>query len=193
MQHRGCRHAHDAYNAVQGFHDVCAVFLNVLGDTMAKAAALAVARTHLRYPYAMSATLDPVMHQMQLLYPLIRSADPELARFLAESDTPVYFALSWMISWFSHNIPHPARAARLYDLFIVSNPLMPLYVAAQLVIAHRDELLAGECEFTVVHHRLSNPRMELLTDQLLEAAVQLYRRCPLKRIQQEARHYLDTA
>ncbi|KAI9595024.1 hypothetical protein BDF19DRAFT_423070 [Syncephalis fuscata] len=168
----------------QGFHDVCSVFLNVLGDSSAKDATLTVA-------HAMASNLEPVMDQLQLLYPLIDFIDSELAKFLIASETPVYFAVGWVLSWFSHHVSHLDQAARLFDLFISTNPIMPLYVAAQVVAAQRDELLAGECEFTVVHHRLSNMPTKLLTNELLNKAVLLYQQFPLSHLQRKANHFLD--
>ncbi|RKP10269.1 rab-GTPase-TBC domain-containing protein [Thamnocephalis sphaerospora] len=173
----------------QGFHDVCAVLIHVLGDAAAKEAAVMLAHCHLRD--AMSATLDPVMRQLDLLYSLVGVRDRALADFLIASDTPPYFALSWVLAWFSHDVPDPARAARLFDLFLCSNPIMPLYVAACVVLAQRDALLAGECEFTKVHHRLIKLQSELITDELLQSAVKLYQECPVLKLQSVAGQELD--
>ena len=37
---------------------------------------------------------------------------------------------SWYLTWFAHDVPALGQAARLFDLFLSSHPLMPLYVAA---------------------------------------------------------------
>lgn len=34
------------------------------------------------------------------------------------------------MTWFAHDVPSLAQTARLFDLFLSSHPLMPLYVAA---------------------------------------------------------------
>lgn len=44
-------------------------------------------------------------------------------------ETP-YFALSWLLTWFAHDVPDLDSIARLFDLFLASHPLMPLYLAA---------------------------------------------------------------
>ena len=42
------------------------------------------------------------------------------------------FALSWFITWYSHVLDDLEVILRLYDLFIVSHYLMPVYVAAEV-------------------------------------------------------------
>lgn len=34
------------------------------------------------------------------------------------------------MTWFAHDVPSLPQIARLFDLFLASHPLMPLYVAA---------------------------------------------------------------
>ncbi len=44
----------------------------------------------------------------------------------------VIFALPWFITWYSHVLDNLDIILRLYDLFIVSHFLMPIYVAAEV-------------------------------------------------------------
>ncbi len=44
----------------------------------------------------------------------------------------VIFALPWFITWYSHVLDDLDIILRLYDLFIVSHFLMPIYVAAEV-------------------------------------------------------------
>ena len=48
---------------------------------------------------------------------------------------------SWYMTWFAHDVPSLAQIARLFDLFLSSHPLMPLYVAA-VAIKVGDALVA---------------------------------------------------
>ena len=45
------------------------------------------------------------------------------------------------MTWFAHDVPSLAQIARLFDLFLSSHPLMPLYVAA-VAIKVGDALVA---------------------------------------------------
>ena len=40
-----------------------------------------------------------------------------------------YFALPWILTWFSHSLQDIDTVSRLFDLFLVSHPLLPLYMA----------------------------------------------------------------
>ena len=41
---------------------------------------------------------------------------------------PTYFALSWCITWFAHDVDAPAAQARIFDLCIAFPPPMILYL-----------------------------------------------------------------
>lgn len=41
-----------------------------------------------------------------------------------------YYALSWILTWFSHDLESLDKIARLFDLFVASSPLMPVYAAS---------------------------------------------------------------
>jgi hypothetical protein len=122
----------------------------------------------------LSDSLHPVMQQLNTLYDIIEFRNPELAQFLIKSETPPYFALSWLLTWFSHDLTDPSQAARLFDLFICSDQRMPLYVSACVVLAQHEKLLACPCDFSEIHHILVHLDPKLITDQLLEDAVELY-------------------
>lgn len=57
-------------------------------------------------------------------------ADEELAQYILKAGILPYFALSWYITWFAHDVQSLPQIARLFDLFMASHPLMPLYVGA---------------------------------------------------------------
>ena len=50
----------------------------------------------------------------------------------------VIFALPWFITWYSHVLDDLEVILRLYDFFLVSHSLMPLYLAAQVRILRHD-------------------------------------------------------
>lgn len=86
-------------------------------------------------------------------------ADPELAALARDVDLPPYYALSWFITWFSHDVGGLEAAARLFDLFLAVHPLMPLYVGAVAMRSQRRALLAagrGEGGMPALHSALTN-------------------------------------
>lgn len=68
--------------------------------------------------------------------------DAELHQHIQASEVQPFYALSWFITWFAHNIPELDKVARIYDLFLSSHPIMPLYFAAAAMKV-RAELLAS--------------------------------------------------
>ena len=79
----------------------------------------------------------PAMHAMVellgLLLPLLRRLDAPLAAHLEGAglgEGPPIFALAWLLTWFAHGVPALPAAARLFDAFLASHPLLPLYAAA---------------------------------------------------------------
>ena len=53
-----------------------------------------------------------------------------------------HFAVSWLLTWFAHSLDRLEDVSRLFDAFLSSDPLMPLYVGAAAVVADRETLLA---------------------------------------------------
>ena len=52
---------------------------------------------------------------------------------LGRSEVPVTFAVSWIITWFSHDIDDFEKICRLFDVFLASGPFMPIYMAAAVM------------------------------------------------------------
>ena len=62
--------------------------------------------------------------------------------FFFSADVGTMFALPWYLTWFGHSLNRYKDVVRLYDYFLATAPLMPLYVATSLVIYRRDEVFA---------------------------------------------------
>ncbi len=50
--------------------------------------------------------------------------------FSFRSEVGTIFALSWLITWYGHVLSEFKHTLRLYDFFLASHPLMPIYLAA---------------------------------------------------------------
>jgi len=58
--------------------------------------------------------------------------DKELFTMLRHHVQP-FFCLSWLITWFAHDIKDLRVLARMYDAFVVSHMLLPLYATVALI------------------------------------------------------------
>ncbi|EFJ40542.1 hypothetical protein VOLCADRAFT_99675 [Volvox carteri f. nagariensis] len=115
--------------------------------------------THLRD--ATRPSLEPVVQLLGLVPYLVRAADPVLARRMGELGLQPFFALSWFLTWWAHELDQLAHAARLYDFFIASHPLMPLYLGAVAMRSQRAALLACE-EMPELHSALTNLKLVMV-------------------------------
>ena len=53
------------------------------------------------------------------------------------SECPPFHAIAGLITWHTHEAHDLAAAARLFDLFLASTPLLPLYLTGELLRANR--------------------------------------------------------
>lgn len=92
-----------------------------------------------------------------IIMPLIGAFDSEVHSHLLHCQIEPFFALSWIITWFSHDIRDTVLVKRLFDFFIASHALMPIYMSIAMVLHpfNRTEVLSTECDFATVHKTLS--------------------------------------
>lgn len=70
----------------------------------------------------------------QILSNLILIKEPKLIKSLQENIDYVepYFALSWVLSWFTHNLTNITKIYRILDYLICSHPLTIFHIAAEV-------------------------------------------------------------
>ncbi|KAI9184476.1 GTPase-activating protein gyp8 [Blastocladiella emersonii ATCC 22665] len=162
----------------QGLHDICTILLLVLGERMGTCAAEVLALYYLRD--AMHKSLEPVMQQMRVVLPLIKMESKPIYTLLEECELHPYFCLSWVIGWFSHDLTSFDAVCRLFDFFLCSNPVMPVYLSAAIVLRQHDDLMDLDRDFALVHSFLSKvPRDPDAVDGWIHDAARLYYRYPL--------------
>ena len=76
--------------------------------------------------------------------------DEELWAHIEESGIPPFFALSWFITWFSHNLQELHHISRLFDVLMASHPLMPIYISA-VIMEVRFLVLLPCCRLPLLH------------------------------------------
>ena len=119
---------------------------------------------------------------LKFLGVIVSRADPQLGGFLTRSGVGEIFCLSWLITWFSHSLSEIGMLMRLFDLFLVSHPFMPLYVTAAIVLQRRDELLVVECDMAQVHQFLSSLATDVGTENVIQNALNLMTVYPPSRL-----------
>ena len=148
----------------QGLHDVASVFLLVCGETKGRDVVVRLARTlcsrtrihqnsinttneHQRHSKTgtrlkdfMGPDLSKPLDLLQLIYPLLRGSDPDLYKYMETSEVGTVFALSWFLTWFSHDVERLDTIARIFDFVLSSHPLSVVYIIVAMLRNVKSEL-----------------------------------------------------
>ncbi|CAL4153575.1 unnamed protein product, partial [Meganyctiphanes norvegica] len=163
---------HPELHYYQGYHDVAITFLLVMGEEVGFALVENLSITHL-YEF-MKPTMEKTTYYLTYIYPILRRSHKELHDFLVKSGVGTIFCLPWLITWYAHTLSDYRNVVRLYDFFLASPYLMPMYIAAAIVIQRKDEVLAGECDMAMQHFILSQVPDSLPFESILVEASRLY-------------------
>lgn len=143
------------FHYFQGYHEICLIFLMVLGEEMAFHTMNSVSRTHLRkFLTGRDERLfkEEAERQFDLIYLIIGEEEPKLREFLEAAEFYPSYLIAWILTWFAHNVKGYKNIVRLLDLFLVSDPLMPLYLSAAILLHKKDDILTLECSFEEVYY-----------------------------------------
>lgn len=163
----------DRLRYYQGYHDVACIFLTTLAGgqsptpqlspqmTMPAALELParvlcqVSRSHLR-DYLKDNFVDLQTALRLTVFPLLAVLDPLVHDHLYAAEMEPFFCLSWVITWFAHEVRDSATVKRLFDAFLVGHPLLPLYASIAMVLhpINRLIVLREEPDFAMLHQTL---------------------------------------
>ncbi|GFG39939.1 hypothetical protein Cfor_08996 [Coptotermes formosanus] len=160
----------------QGYHDVAVTFLLVVGEAVAFQIMEKLSTEHLKD--CMEPTMDKTSRLLNYIYPLICRVHPELYEYMERSGVGTMFCLPWFLTWYGHSLNQYRDVVRLYDYFLASPPLMPLYVAAALVVHRCDEIFSVDCDMASIHSLLSQIPDDLPFESLLKQATRLHEDYP---------------
>ena len=180
---------HPELHYYQGYHDVCVTFLLVCGAEEALPLVERLSTHHLRD--FMDPTMQNTTNILNYLIPLLEKMKPELVRFILASEVDMVFAISWLITWFSYVLTEQSDIERLYDFFLSSHPLMPIYFAAQIVSENSEEIMNGECEMARVYKTLLDlaRKTDLPLESLISKACDFYIQYPPSSLAERAEFY----
>ena len=71
---------------------------------------------------------ENVTNVLKLIPVIIGRVDKDLLSFLETAGTEPFFATSWLITWFAHDIKELDGVARLFDVLLSSHVLFCLYL-----------------------------------------------------------------
>lgn len=75
--------------------------------------------------------------------------------YFCRSKVGTVFCLPWLITWYAHTLSDYRNVVRLYDFFLATPYLMPMYIAVAIVLHREKDILAEECDMAMQHFVLS--------------------------------------
>ncbi|KAF4664540.1 hypothetical protein FOL47_005086 [Perkinsus chesapeaki] len=112
---------------------------------------------------------------LDLSFALLEALDPELHEALVSADIESpHFAVPWILTWMTHNLPTLEMSQRLVDSLLSSHPAVIYYYVACLLIMKREDILKVEpFDMPHVHQFCQNlpstldmPSLERLIDMV---------------------------
>lgn len=180
---------HPQLRYYQGYHDVAVTFLLVVGEDVAFQIMEKLSTQH--FKDYMEPTMDETSYLLNFVYPLIQRMNPGLFDFMERAEVGTIFCLEWPLTWYGHSLKQYRDIVRLYDYFLVSPPLFPLYLAAAMVVHRKDEIFAEECDMASIHNLLSKIPDGLPFESLLKLANSIYNEYPPPSIEREVKERFD--
>ncbi|OTF73356.1 hypothetical protein BLA29_010532, partial [Euroglyphus maynei] len=163
----------------QGYHDVCLTFLLVMNEHQAFHLINAISRSHLRF--YMERTMNTTSNLLEIIYLIIKDEDDQLYNHLIRSEVGTIFSLSWVITWFSHVLIDLDDILRLFDLFISTHYLTPIYMTVAILMWKKSDILLVDFDMASMHKFLSAIPIEhssLPIDRLVRDTLELSVRYP---------------
>ncbi|KAF4984391.1 hypothetical protein FZEAL_414 [Fusarium zealandicum] len=162
----------------QGYHDISQVFLLVLAP--AWRARMLARLSVLRIRDFMLPSFGPTTAQLRLLPDILHAADPKLRRHLAGIEP--FYALAGTLTMYAHNIDNYRDIARLFDVFLVREPVFSVYVFAQIILDRRHEIFEID-EPDMLHVILGKVPANLDLDELIINSAKLFENHPPETLQ----------
>ncbi|GAA5966263.1 hypothetical protein JCM3765_002578 [Sporobolomyces pararoseus] len=133
---------HPALQYFQGYHDIVSILLLTLDDDDLLASTTEQMSLH-RIRDSMGPGLEPTLGYLKLAHRLIQRVDPEMYSLVNQAASMPFFALSWALTLFSHDLYEVAVIARLFDFLLAHNPAMISYLVVAILLTKKEDLV--EC------------------------------------------------
>ncbi|KAH8085474.1 rab-GTPase-TBC domain-containing protein [Cristinia sonorae] len=126
----------------QGYHDIISVLFLTLPKEMQLVCAEKLSLHRVRD--SMGATLEPVVGLLHVFKRVFRLVDPEFSMLLARTSPLPYFALSNLLTLFSHDVPTLPLIRHVFDYLLCRPPILVVYLAVAVTMTRKDEAIALE-------------------------------------------------
>ncbi|KAK5581703.1 hypothetical protein RB653_001740 [Dictyostelium firmibasis] len=172
----------------QGYHEIASVLLLITDERLAFAMLERLSIYH--FNDCMLPNFAEVLKVLNLIFPLISMVDQQVYNFLIKSQVQPMFAISWILTWFSHNLDELDIAARVYDYLLSAHPMASIYLSVGVIINLRETLLGLECSFDSIHAFFTSNLPELDFNNIIKQTSSLLEKIPPSKLQSSSKVYL---
>jgi hypothetical protein len=116
-------------NYFQGFHDVVSVLFLVFKDPILTFSATEALCNDF-IADSMHETFDTISELLKLMFVIVGEIDRPLYNFFVRAESEPFFALSWFLTWFSHDVIVLKDISRIFDALLCSHPSFILYLCS---------------------------------------------------------------
>ncbi|GAB1864422.1 TBC1 domain family member 20 [Camponotus japonicus] len=181
-------HRHSELNYYQGYNDVAATVLLVMGLQAGLYVLESISLEFLER--FMEKTMEKVNQELFYIFALLERVHPTLLEHLENVELFPHFALAEYTTWYAHKYAENRTLLhRLFDYFLGSPPLMPLYLST-VIVAHRaTEIFNTTPDMGHTHKILCTLPDDLPFEALLVEAKDLYQKYPPESISNDVKDY----
>ncbi|KAK0203726.1 rab-GTPase-TBC domain-containing protein [Desarmillaria ectypa] len=142
-------------NYFQGYHDIISVLFLTLPPDIQFSCAEKMSLHRVRD--SMGHGLEPILGLLRVTQKLLRLADPNYAELLERNSPLPFYALSNLITLFSHDMPTLRLIQHVFDYLLCRPPIAIVYLATAILLSRKDEIrrLEEEDEEGMMHSLLS--------------------------------------
>ncbi|KAF9479758.1 hypothetical protein BDN70DRAFT_894672 [Pholiota conissans] len=153
----------------QGYHDIVTVLYLTLPEELQLPCVEKLSLHRLRD--SMGLGLEPVLGLLRVTKNLLELADPEYAGILEQSSPLPFYALSNLLTLFSHDMPTLPLIQHVFDYLLCRPPIASVYLATAIILARKKEVLRlqEEDEDGMIHSLLSS--IPYLVDSSVETEI----------------------
>eukprot|EP00347_Sterkiella_histriomuscorum_P004072 403361850 len=125
----------------QGLHDFVSVLYLTLGQNLGFYCADIASRFLIR-DYMLQSFETGIFPLLNLMLKLLRLADEEVFEIIEQGIFGIpTFAISWVLTWFSHDIENFPQIQRAFDACLAQHPLYPIYLGVATILQFKDMLI----------------------------------------------------
>ncbi|KAK0496055.1 rab-GTPase-TBC domain-containing protein [Armillaria luteobubalina] len=142
-------------NYFQGYHDIISVLFLTLPPEIQFSCAEKMSLHRVRD--SMCHGLEPILGLLRVTQRLLQLADSSYAKLLERNSPLPFYALSNLITLFSHDMPTLQLIQHVFDYLLCRPPIVIVYLATAIILSRKDEVrrLEEEDEEGMMHSLLS--------------------------------------